>query len=358
VRLLICAGGTGGGVYPALTVTEILNHQGHTLLWVGSEGGMEKELVERAGLPFQAIPAAGVHGVSLKKLPGNLSQLWKGYHRSKQILKEFDPDVLLFTGGYVAIPMALAGKKRQSLLYVPDIEPGLALRVLARYSDRIAITSEESRKFFKHQEKLTVSGYPIREELKKWNKADGLAYFKFDPNLKTVLFMGGSSGARSINNAVVKTAGKLIERYQVIHLTGHLDWDSLHHQTDGLGPRYQAFPYLHEMGAALAAADLVVSRAGASVLGEYAHFGLPAILVPYPYAWQYQKVNADYLVERGAAVLLEDEKLEKELYSAVTTLLEDPKRLAQMSQAMAALAQPAAAEKIAELLLEMASNER
>jgi len=111
VRLLICAGGTGGGVYPALTVSEILNHKGHTLLWVGSEGGMEKELVERAGLPFQAIPAAGVHGVSLKKLPGNLSQLWKGYHRSKQILKEFDPDVLLFTGGYVAIPMALAGKK-------------------------------------------------------------------------------------------------------------------------------------------------------------------------------------------------------------------------------------------------------
>ncbi len=127
---------------------------------------MEKELVEHAGLPFQAIPAAGVHGVSVKKLPGNLSQLWKGYHRSKQILKEFNPDVLLFTGGYVAIPMALAGKKRPSLLYVPDIEPGLALKVLARYSDRIAITSEESRKFFKHQEKLTVSGYPIREELK------------------------------------------------------------------------------------------------------------------------------------------------------------------------------------------------
>jgi UDP-N-acetylglucosamine--N-acetylmuramyl-(pentapeptide) pyrophosphoryl-undecaprenol N-acetylglucosamine transferase len=170
--------------------------------------------------------------------------------------------------------------------------------------------------------------------------------------------MGGSSGARSINNAVVKIAGKLIEHYQVIHLTGHLDWDTLRYQTDGLGPRYQAFPYLHEIGAALAAADLVVSRAGASVLGEYAHFGLPAILVPYPYAWQYQKVNADYLVERGAAVLLEDEKLDQELYSTVVSLLEDSERLAKMSQTMAALAQPAAAEKIAELLLEMAGNER
>jgi len=110
------------------------------------------------------------------------------------------------------------------------------------------------------------------------------------------------------------------------------------------------------MGAALAAADLVVSRAGASVLGEYAYFGLPAILVPYPYAWQYQKVNADYLVERGAAVLLEDSQLEAELLAVVTNLLEAPERLAQMSQAMSTLAQPAAAEKIAEMLLEMAEK--
>jgi UDP-N-acetylglucosamine--N-acetylmuramyl-(pentapeptide) pyrophosphoryl-undecaprenol N-acetylglucosamine transferase len=168
--------------------------------------------------------------------------------------------------------------------------------------------------------------------------------------------MGGSSGARSINNAVVKIAGQLIEHYQVIHLTGYLDWDALRQKTENLGPRYQPFPYLHEMGAALAAADLVVSRAGASVLGEYAYFGLPAILVPYPYAWQYQKVNADYLVERGAAVLLEDSQLEADLLPAVTKLLEDPQRLTQMSQAMSTLAQPAAAEKIAEMLLEMAEK--
>jgi len=114
VRLLICAGGTGGGVYPALTVTETLNPHEDTLLWVGSVGGMEADLVKRAGLPFKAIPAAGVHGVSLRKLPGNLARLWQGYWQSRRILKEFDPDVLLFTGGYVAIPMALAGIKRQS----------------------------------------------------------------------------------------------------------------------------------------------------------------------------------------------------------------------------------------------------
>ncbi|MFZ3069639.1 MAG: UDP-N-acetylglucosamine--N-acetylmuramyl-(pentapeptide) pyrophosphoryl-undecaprenol N-acetylglucosamine transferase, partial [Anaerolineaceae bacterium] len=316
--------------------------------------GMEKELVQRAGLPFKAIPAAGVHGVSLKKLPGNIVKLWKGYQKSKQILKEFQPDVLLFTGGFVAIPMALAGLKRQSLLFVPDIEPGIALKVLARYSDRIAVTVAESCKFFKHQEKITVTGYPLRDDLKKWNKAEALAYFQFDPLIPTVLFLGGSSGARSINNAVISMVETLIQHYQVIHLTGHLDWEIVRKKTAHLGPRYQAFPYLHEIGAAYAAADLVISRSGASTLGEYPYFGLPAILIPYPYAWHYQKVNADYLVDRQAALLLEDAKLGTDLLPTITALMNDPLRLAQMRQAMSALSQPDAAAKITALLYEMA----
>jgi len=138
---------------------------------------MEKELVERTGIPFKTIPAAGVHGVSFKRLPANLVKLWQGYWKSKQLIKEFNPDVLLFTGGYVAIPMALAGIKRESLLYVPDIQPGLALNVLAKYSDRIAVTSEKSRKYFKHQEKITVTGYPIREDLKNGKKQMPLHIF-------------------------------------------------------------------------------------------------------------------------------------------------------------------------------------
>ena len=354
MRLLICAGGTGGGVYPALTVTETLRNDTHTLLWVGSEGGMEKALVERVGLPYKAIPAAGVHGISLKKLPGNLRRLWKGYWKSRQLLKEFDPDVLLFTGGYVAIPMAAAGLRRRSVLFVPDIEPGLALKVLARFASRIAISVEDSRRFFRQQEKITVTGYPLREDLKKWQRPEALAYFGFDPQVRTILFLGGSSGARSINQAVSEIASQLTQNYQVIHLTGHLDWDIIQQQTRALGSRYQAFPYLHEVGAALACADLVVSRAGASILGEYPYFGLPAVLVPYPYAWKYQKVNADYLVDRGAALLLEDRSLKTNLLPLLTELMNEPERLAAMSAAMRALSNPDAALAIADLLLEMA----
>ncbi len=315
---------------------------------------MEKALVERAGLPFKAVPAAGVHGVSLSKLPGNLLRLAKGYRSSRRLLKQFDPDVLFFTGGYVAIPMAVAGLRRRSVLFVPDIEPGLALKVLARFASRIAVSVEDSRKYFRNQEKITVTGYPLREDLKKWTKAEALAYFDFDPQLKTILFLGGSSGARSINQAVMDIAGDLTREYQVIHLTGHLDWDEVQKRTSQLGPRYQAFPYLHEVGAAMACADLVVSRSGASTLGEYPYFGLPAVLVPYPYAWKYQKVNADYLVERGAALLLEDKYLKVSLLSTITDLMKNQDRLAQMSSAMRALSNPDAALAISELLFEMA----
>ncbi len=354
MRLLICAGGTGGGVYPALTVTETLDKTTHQILWVGSEGGMEENLVKRTGLDYQSIQAAGVHGVSIKDLPRNLARLMRGYRQSKQILKSFKPDVMLFTGGYVAIPMALAGRKFKSLLYVPDIEPGLALKTLARFSDRIAITASDSEQWFKAKKKMTITGYPLRDDLKKWTRPEARDYFKLEAGVPTILFMGGSSGARSINQAVVANLGQLTREYQVIHLTGLLDWETVQKNTADASPRYHAFPYLHEVGAALAAADLAVSRAGASTLGEYPYFGLPAILVPYPYAWRYQKVNADYLADRGAAVILRDEDLNTQLLDTIQSLFSNPDQLARMSRNMSSISQPLAAERIAELLFEMA----
>ena len=341
-------------MYPGLTVTEILSKAGHELLWVGTADGIEAKLVQRAGLPFESIQAAGVHGVSLKKLPGNLWKLWKGYQDSKAILKRFKPDAMLFTGGFVAVPMAIAGRHIPSLLYVPDIEPGLALKTLGRFAKKIAITTEDTKMYYKSSDKLVMTGYPLREDLKQWDKTEALDYFHFDPSIPTVLFMGGSTGARSINNAVIDNAERLIEKYQVIHLVGHLDWEIVSSATQNLGPRYQAFPYLHEIGAAMAAADLVVSRSGASALGEYPFFGLPAVLVPYPYAWRYQKVNADYLVERGAAILLEDQNLMSDLWQTVDTLMQDPGELTRMAAAMRALRHPNAAESIAQLLYGMA----
>ncbi len=318
---------------------------------------MEKELVTRSNTPFTTIPAAGVHGVGLRKLPGNIWELIKGVLASHRIIKQFNPDLLFFTGGYLAFPMAVAGMRRPSLLYVPDIEPGLALKALARFANRIALTTETSKKYFPNPTKVSVTGYPVRPGLQVWDRQQALDYFAFDPSLPTLTVAGGSKGARSINNALMKILPQLLEHMQVIHLTGHLDWQQIDAKAKTLSPeqtkRYQAFPYLHEMGAALAAPDLIVSRAGASVLGEYPLFGLPAILVPYPYAWRYQQVNASYLAEQGAAVILKDEDLENALFDQILSLVSDPVKLTQMSKAMSALAAPKAADKIAQIMKEM-----
>jgi UDP-N-acetylglucosamine--N-acetylmuramyl-(pentapeptide) pyrophosphoryl-undecaprenol N-acetylglucosamine transferase len=321
---------------------------------------MEAELISRAQLPFTSIPAGQIHGVGLKALAG-MWQLMRGFFAARKIIRSFRPDVLFFTGGYVAAPVALAGRKIPTVLYVPDIEPGCALKTLARFADRIAMTTDETRTYLPPQKKLTTTGYPIRPELKAWEPEKAIKAFALKPGMPVVLISGGSLGARSINQALLRILPKLLEHTQVIHISGNTTWKEVEQNQETLEPglkeNYRAFPYLHEeMGAALSIADLVVSRSGASSLGEYPIFGLPAILVPYPYAWRYQKVNADFLVRHGAAVLLEDSRLQNELLVAIMSLLENRKTLEQMSAAMSSLARPDAANQIASLILSLAKG--
>ncbi len=343
-------------MYPALAVFQALNAERSDVetLWIGGEGGMEAELVKREGIPFEAIPAAGLHGVGLRALPRNLVQLLRGWIASQKILRDFHPDALFFTGGYVAGPLALAGRHVPTLLYVPDIEPGLALKTLARFADRIAVTAHETQSYLSR--KVITTGYPLRADLAAWDKGKGLRTLKLDDDLPVLLVVGGSKGARSINQAIIASLPLLLEMAQVIHLSGELDWEAIQSARAGLTSaqmrRYHVFPYLHEeMGAALACADLVVARAGASTLGEFTFFGLPAILIPYPHAWRYQKVNADYLAQRGAAIIVKDELLGRELLTVVKDLLQNPSKRRAMSAAMKSLARPRAAQAIAEQLL-------
>jgi UDP-N-acetylglucosamine--N-acetylmuramyl-(pentapeptide) pyrophosphoryl-undecaprenol N-acetylglucosamine transferase len=322
---------------------------------------MEADLVQREQIPYTDIPAAGVHGVGLRSLPRNLSQLWRGVLASRRILKEFKPDVILFTGGYVAAPMAVAARSIPTLLYVPDIEPGLALKFLASRATCIALTAEESRTYFSSKARVKVTGYPTRPNLTHWDAATGRKELGLQDNRPTLLVFGGSKGARSINRAVAAILPELLSQVQIVHITGKLDWDEMQTCKTGLAAdlseHYHIYPYLHEMGVALASADLAVSRAGASSLGEYPLFGLPAILAPYPYAWRYQKVNADHLVKNGAALLLDDEKLTTDLLATVQSLFADRTRLTAMSAAMRSLATPQAAQELADLVEELAGKE-
>jgi undecaprenyldiphospho-muramoylpentapeptide beta-N-acetylglucosaminyltransferase len=345
-------------VYPALAVFQALyaKHPDVEILWVGGENGMEAELVKHAGLPFTSIPAAGLHGAGLRVLPRNLTQLGRGLIASRKILRDFRPDVLFFTGGYVAGPMAFAGRHVPTLLYVPDIEPGLALKSLSRFADRIAVSAEDSKKYFSRN--VLVTGYPVRSDIKAWIKENGRAALKLVGDMPVLLVVGGSKGARTINQALVPQLPSLLGKARIIHITGQLDWETVSTARAGLTPsqksRYQAYPYLHElMGAALASADLVIARAGASALGEFPFFGLPAVLIPYPYAWRYQKVNADFLARHGAAIMLQDELLQQQLLTVVEDLLNNLSKRQAMTKAMKSLVHPQAAEDIAEQILEL-----
>jgi len=326
------------------------------VLWVGGETGMEAELVKRERIPFASIPAAGLHGVGLAQLPRNAFQLARGVGAARRHVQRFRPDVLLLTGGYLAAPMAIAAGKVPTVLFVPDIEPGLALQFLARFADRIAVTASDSQRYF--AKRVVVTGYPVRAALGKWTRSRALAKLKLRAGLPVLLVAGGSQGARSINRAVLAHLPELLKLAQVVHVTGTGEWEAVRAGSEGLNrtqkQRYHAFPYLHEdMGAALAAADVAVMRAGASVLGELPMSGLPAVLVPYPHAWRYQRVNAGYLTARKAAILVKDEDLATKLVPTVSGLLRDGGRRQRMRAAMTSIARPDAAQALAGQLLEM-----
>ncbi len=320
---------------------------------------MEADLIAKAAIPFEAIPAAGVHGVGLRTLPGNIMQLIRGFFASRKIVRRFHPDVMLFTGGYVAPPMALAGMRIPSVLYVPDIEPGLALKTLARFADRIAVTAEDSRSYFPKHKGVVVTGYPTRREILSWDRQQAQKTLNLQSDLPTLLVFGGSKGARSINRAIFSVLPELLSEMQIVHITGKLNWSEIDQVCKGLTPeqgeRFHPYPYLDdEMGAAFEAADLVLSRAGASSLGEFPLFGLPAILVPYPYAWRYQKVNAEYLAQQGAAVIVNDEELPKRIVPLVIDLMCDTGQLAGMRVAMQSLNKPDAALAIGMEIIKVA----
>jgi UDP-N-acetylglucosamine--N-acetylmuramyl-(pentapeptide) pyrophosphoryl-undecaprenol N-acetylglucosamine transferase len=223
---------------------------------------------------------------------------------------------------------------------------------------KIACTSEKSRMFVA-EEKMVITGYPVRAEIRaagRLSREEALKTFDLRPGRPTLFVFGGSRGARNINRALMAILPALLTNAQVIHISGTLTWPEVEANAATLPPEMRAFyrpyPYLHEqMGAAFRAANLVVARSGASMMGECPAFGLPAILVPLTFAWRYQKVNADFLTENGAAVQLTDETLGEKLLVTIQDLLFNPERLQAMGKAAAALDKPQAAINLAQLIL-------
>lgn len=365
MKLIVSGGGTGGHVYPALAVIETMPGQGEVktagvvdILWVGSKGGIEEGLLAQASLPFVGLAAGGLRGMGLVAKIRNAIRLAGGLWQARGVLARFKPDVVMSTGGYVSVAVTVAAwlKRIPVLIYLPDIVPGQAIKTLSRFAARIAVTSEESCRYFAPS-KVVVTGYPVRSEISTLSRAEARQALDLDPQSKVLLVFGGSKGARSINQAIVAGLQSLLPTCQVVHISGRLDaeWvaSAARDLPEAMRERYHHYDYLHEMPLALVAADLAVARAGAATLGEFPAAGLPAVLVPYPYSGQHQNPNADYMARNGAARVLTDAELGEKLVPTLLELLDDAPTwpaLTAMRESARSLARPGAAEAIAEQL--------
>ncbi len=320
--------------------------------YVGEAGGIEDQLAARAGIPFKAIATGQVRGRGLVAAGRSLLRMMRGAAQCRAVIRDFRPHVTFVTGGYVAAPAVWASWRAgvPVLIYLPDLTPGQAIRLTSRLAARVAVSFPEVARYFPG--KAVVTGYPVRQALLRADKAAARQALGLSDQDPVLLVFGGSRGARSINRALTAALPLLLARCQVVHVSGQLDWPWVQEMAgrlpDELRGRYHPYAYLHdEMVQALAAADLVVARAGASTLGEFPVCGLPSILVPYPFAGQHQEANAAYLARRGAALIIRDAELGQQLAPAALHLLDAPEERRAMAQAAAQLARPDAARNIA-----------
>lgn len=350
-------------MYPALTVVQALRARGDdAFIYVGRANSVEEQLAQRAHIPFRAIETGQVRGQAPWTMARSLWRMMQSIGTVRALIREFRPDAIFVTGGYVSAPVIWAGaaEKIPSVIYLPDVEPGWAVRVTARWATRVAVSFPKVSRHFASG-KAIVTGYPVRPEFFTTDRTRARAKFQLDPHTCTVAIMGGSTGAHNINRAIVMNYVALAELAQVIHLTGKKDFDWVRREVEQLSQdleaRVRVFDYLDaDLPDALAAADVVIARAGAATLGEFPALGLPAILVPGPFAGKHQAQNARFLVERDAAIMLDDATLKQTLIPTLQELFAAPEKLNTMRAAMRALANPNAVKNIVNLLEQVASS--
>ena len=328
---------------------------------------MEQDIVrQEASLPFYAIPAAALRGRGPVAMARNTGVLLNGVRHALRLIRRERPAAILGTGGYVCVPLFVAARMARvpTMIYLPDIVPGLAVKTLARIATRVACSFEPSLRYLPRG-KTVVTGYPVRPELRTVDRRAAQALFGLSGTLPVLLVYGGSRGSRSINQAIERLLQPLLQIAEVVHVCGREGDEGFLREAaarlpEALQPRYHLYPYLAgTMPEALTAADLAVCRAGASTLAELPAVGLPAVLVPYPYV--HQDENAEYLTERGAAVTVADNELlgsgdpvEGPLFGEIRRLLTDRAAHQAMVERSRALARPDAATRLASTLLELA----
>ncbi len=347
MRVIIAGGGTGGHVIPALAIAHQLKKQfAAEVLFIGTARGIETRLVPQSGFPLELIKVGALKNVSLMTRARTMFDLPSALWVAGRMLNEFDPDVVIGVGGYASGPAMFAAIRRRipTLAFEPNVVPGFANRMVARWVSVAAVHFEETCEYFP---RCKVTGVPVRE-----------AFFGIPAKLggpPTLLVFGGSQGARAINQAMIESLPGLRERIPglyIIHQTGQRDYDTVLAAYEKAGASGEVHKFIDDMPGTFARADLLVCRSGASTVAEIAAAGKAAIFVPFPRAADdHQNVNARALERVGAAIVVEESNLEAAyLVDTIAALIGDPHRLQNMSMAARSLSHPKAVEEIAEII--------
>ena len=366
MRVIVTGGGTGGHIYPAMAIAKRLEERVNDIdiLYVGTRDGMESRLVPENGIEFRGISGKGLSkkiGLETVKTAGlNIRALWE----TKKVLKEFKPDLVLGTGGYVSGPVVLTSAVFgiPTLLHEQNAFPGKTNRILARRVNKVMLSFAESESYFK-SDKTEVVGLPVREEIGKIDRKAAATEFNLDPQKKTLLVTGGSRGALSINKAMRYILLQLEknEEIQVLWATGSATYQTIVEELEASGIKWQrnnwqVKEYINNMPQALACSDLCICRAGAVTLAELSAAGLASILIPYPHASDnHQEYNARALEDKGAAKVILDKDLNGQiLWEEVMKVLFNPFVLEEMSARTKDIFQPGALDRIVTICLQTA----
>lgn len=366
MRIIITGGGTGGHIYPALALGRYITkvNPAAEVLFVGAAGGMEENLIPQAGFPLETLQIRGIPRNMVMGLPGVLLLLGRSIKQAGKILEKFRPQYVIGTGGYAAAPLAMAALQRRIkvLIHEQNVLPGRTNRLLAPLAYRVCLSFDASRRHFLRRSNLTLTGNPRASEVVNIKKEEARQLLNMDPKLPLLLTAGGSQGAAVLNQSMMdflflSSANKNI---QLLYVTGERYFEDVFNRIKALkipevyGKRLQIRPYQQEMPLAMAAADLMITRAGATTIAELTALGLPAVVVPSPnVAHNHQYINARELSRQGAAVLLEEKSIDgKKLQQVVYQLFNNPEELVQMSENSKKLGHPKAVEHIYSMLVD------
>lgn len=356
MKVIISGGGTGGHIYPAIAIANELKvmDPATEILFVGAEGKMEMEKVPRAGYPILGLPVVGIkRELTLANLAFPL-KLGRSLLRAQQIIRDFQPDAAVGVGGYASGPLLLAASLKgiPTLIQEQNSYAGLTNKALARWAERICVAYPGMEAFFP-AEKIKLTGNPVRSDIQFADQQveAGRKLFALEDNRPTLLVIGGSQGARTLNESMEIGLKRFVDAgVQVIWQTGPTFIERARTAVSAVGsPLLKAYDFIYDMDKAYAVADGVVSRAGALSVSELCLVGRPAILVPFPAAAEdHQTKNAMSLVNRDAALLIRDHDARQELVTAALNLLDNPVQRQQLSAQIRTFAKPNAAREIAE----------